>query len=149
MDGVFDERILVPETTNAFLWILIVGAFGAFFAAFGIGANDVANAFATSVGAKALTIKQAVVLAGIFEFLVAVLLGSHVTKTIRKGIADVSVVAAGAYRCTCCLFFSIRSFAFFRENSSSMSPSLGRASKFIPIISLHVYCCTTYTLTGI
>ena len=90
MDGVFDERILVPETTDQFLWILIVAAFGAFFAAFGIGANDVANAFATSVGAKALTIKQAVVLAGIFEFLGAVFLGSHVTKTIRKGIADVS-----------------------------------------------------------
>ena len=90
MDGVFDERILAPETTDQFLWILIVAAFGAFFAAFGIGANDVANAFATSVGAKALTIKQAVVLAGIFEFLGAVFLGSHVTKTIRKGIADVS-----------------------------------------------------------
>ncbi|CAM9643878.1 unnamed protein product [Ectocarpus sp. 6 AP-2014] len=89
MDGVFDERILAPETTDQFLWILIVAAFGAFFAAFGIGANDVANAFATSVGAKALTIKQAVVLAGIFEFLGAVFLGSHVTKTIRKGIAEI------------------------------------------------------------
>ncbi|CAM9757545.1 unnamed protein product [Ascophyllum nodosum] len=85
----YEDRILVPETTDAFLWILIVGAFGAFFAAFGIGANDVANAFATSVGAKALTIKQAVVLAGVFEFLGAVFLGSHVTKTIRKGIADI------------------------------------------------------------
>ncbi|CAN0424093.1 unnamed protein product [Pylaiella littoralis] len=89
MDGVYDERILAPEATDQFLWILIVAAFGAFFAAFGIGANDVANAFATSVGAKALTIKQAVVLAGIFEFLGAVFLGSHVTKTIRKGIADI------------------------------------------------------------
>ncbi|CAN0318406.1 unnamed protein product [Ascophyllum nodosum] len=85
----YDERILAPETTDAFLWIVIVGAFGALFAAFGIGANDVANAFATSVGAKALTIKQAVVLAGVFEFLGAVFLGSHVTKTIRKGIADI------------------------------------------------------------
>lgn len=86
----FNERMLDPENTDQFLWIVIVGAFGAFFAAFGIGANDVANAFATSVGAKAITIKQAVLLAGVFEFLGAVFLGSHVTKTIRKGIADVS-----------------------------------------------------------
>ncbi|CAN0397138.1 unnamed protein product [Pylaiella littoralis] len=89
MDGVYDERILAPEATDQFLWILIVAAFGAFFAAFGIGANDVANAFATSVGSKALTLRQAVVLAGIFEFLGSVLLGSHVTKTIRSGIADI------------------------------------------------------------
>ena len=86
-----DKRILAPETTDAFLWIVIVGAFGAFFAAFGIGANDLANAFATSVGAKALTVKQVVVLAAVFEFLGAVFLGSHVTKTIHTGIADVSL----------------------------------------------------------
>ena len=86
----YDERILAPETTDAFLWIVIVGAFGAFFAAFGIGANDLANAFATSVGAKTLTIKQAVFLAAVFEFLGAVFLGSHVTKTIHGSIADVS-----------------------------------------------------------
>lgn len=92
MEGAYDERILVPESTDQFLWIVIVAAFGALFAAFGIGANDVANAFATSVGAKALTLRQAVLLAGIFEFLGAVFLGSHVTKTIRKGIADVSLV---------------------------------------------------------
>ncbi|CAM9644653.1 unnamed protein product, partial [Ectocarpus sp. 6 AP-2014] len=90
MDGGLNaERILAPDTTNGFLWILIVGTFGAFFAAFGIGANDVANAFANSVRAKALTLRQAVVLAGIFEFLGAVFLGSHVTRTIRSGTADI------------------------------------------------------------
>ncbi|CAM9488196.1 unnamed protein product [Ascophyllum nodosum] len=83
------ERLLIPETTDHFLWIVIVGAFGAFFAAFGIGANDVANAFATSVGAKAVTLKQAIILAGIAEFLGAVLLGNHVTKAVRESIVDV------------------------------------------------------------
>eukprot|EP00640_Fibrocapsa_japonica_P001165 CAMPEP_0113938742 /NCGR_PEP_ID=MMETSP1339-20121228/5168_1 /TAXON_ID=94617 /ORGANISM="Fibrocapsa japonica" /LENGTH=435 /DNA_ID=CAMNT_0000942003 /DNA_START=8 /DNA_END=1312 /DNA_ORIENTATION=+ /assembly_acc=CAM_ASM_000762 len=72
-----------------YLWIVIVGGFLAVFTAYGIGANDVANAFSTSVGAKTLTLKQAVILGGIFEFLGAFLFGSHVTKTIRKGIADV------------------------------------------------------------
>ena len=71
-----------------YIWIVIVAGCFAFFASAGIGANDAANAFATSVGSKALTIKQAVVLAAIFETAGAVLMGSHVTNTIRKGIAD-------------------------------------------------------------
>ena len=71
-----------------FLWIVITGGTFAFFAAMGIGANDVANAYATSVGSKALTMKQAVVLAVIFESAGAILMGSHVSETIRKDIAD-------------------------------------------------------------
>ncbi len=71
-----------------YTWIIIAGGFFSFVAAMGIGANDVANAYATSVGSKALTMKQAVVLASIFETSGALLMGSHVTKTIRKGIAD-------------------------------------------------------------
>ena len=72
----------------SYLWIIITGGFFAFFAAMGIGANDVANSFATSVGSKTLTMRQAVVLAVIFESLGAILMGSHVSETIRKGIAD-------------------------------------------------------------
>lgn len=74
--------------TTEYTWILIVGIFASFSTAFGIGANDVANAFATSVGSRALTIRQACALAVIGEFLGATLLGGEVVKTIRKGIAD-------------------------------------------------------------
>ena len=69
-------------------WVVICGALLSLFVAYGIGANDVANAFGSSVGSKAITIKQALVIAAIFEFGGAVLLGANVTKTVRKGIAD-------------------------------------------------------------
>jgi len=75
---------------NDYLWLVVVGAFLSVFTAYGIGANDVANAFSTSVGSKTISLKTAVVFAGFWEFAGAVLLGSHVTKTIRKGIADAS-----------------------------------------------------------
>ena len=71
-----------------YLWIVITGGITSFIASMGIGANDVGNAFASSIGSKALTVKNAVVIASIFECAGAILMGSHVTKTIRKGIAD-------------------------------------------------------------
>jgi len=74
--------------TKPFLWLVIVGGFVSFAMAWGIGANDVANAFSTSIGARAINIKQAVIIAGTFEFLGALLLGSKVTDTIRKKIVD-------------------------------------------------------------
>ncbi|MFC0268065.1 inorganic phosphate transporter [Kushneria aurantia] len=69
------------------LFILLACLFG-FFMAWGVGANDVANAMGTSVGSKAITIRQAIIIAVIFEFLGAWLAGGEVTSTIRRGIID-------------------------------------------------------------
>lgn len=61
--------------------------------AWGVGANDVANAMGTSVGSKAITIKQAILIAMVFEFAGAYLAGGEVTSTIRKGIIDSDVLS--------------------------------------------------------
>ena len=76
---------IIAEYGNVFL--IMACCFG-FFMAWGIGANDVANAMGTSVGSRALTIKQAILIAMVFEFAGAYLAGGEVTSTIRKGIID-------------------------------------------------------------
>jgi PiT family inorganic phosphate transporter len=73
--------------------IVILACVFGFFMAWGVGANDVANAMGTSVGSKALTLKQAIMIAIIFEFLGAYLAGGAVTATIRKGIIDPSLLS--------------------------------------------------------
>ena len=73
--------------------LLILAMLFGIFMAWGVGANDVANAMGTSVGAKAITIKQAIIIAMVFEFAGAYLAGGEVTSTIRKGIVDPEALA--------------------------------------------------------
>ena len=74
-------------------YILVVGYIFGFYMAWNIGANDVANSMASAVGAKAITIRQAVFIAGILNVLGAVFIGSHVTNTIRKGIISTEIMS--------------------------------------------------------
>lgn len=82
---------IILEHGNSFLFLACI--FG-FFMAWGIGANDVANAMGTSVGSKAITIKQAIIIAIIFEFAGAWLAGGEVTSTISKGLVNMSSLEA-------------------------------------------------------
>jgi len=73
-------------------YVLIVGYVFGFYMAWNIGANDVANSMASAVGAKAITIRQAIFIAGILNIIGAACIGSHVTNTIRKGIVSTEVL---------------------------------------------------------
>ena len=73
-------------------YVLIFGYLVGFYMAWNIGANDVANSMAPVVGAKAITIRQAVFIAVILNILGAVFIGSHVTNTIRKGIVSTEIL---------------------------------------------------------
>lgn len=77
------------ETTTI---ILVLSLVAGFLMAFSLGANDVSNSMAPAVGAKAITIKQAVVISALLNCLGAIFLGSHVTATISTGIVSPDVV---------------------------------------------------------
>lgn len=80
--------------SGAHYWILLCsGLFFGLYMAWSIGANDVANAMGTSVGSRALTLKQAIIVAGVLEFGGAFLVGPHVSETIRKEIIPFSEIA--------------------------------------------------------
>jgi len=78
--------------TYGTVFMVLAVVFGLYMT-WGIGANDVANAMGTSVGSGAITVKQAIIIAAIFEFTGAFIAGGNVTSTIRKGIVDSSSIA--------------------------------------------------------
>jgi len=75
--------------------LLILAAITGIYMSWNIGANDVANAMGTSVGSGALTLKRAIIVAAIFEFAGAMLVGGTVTETVRKGIVDPARLGLG------------------------------------------------------
>jgi len=80
-----------------YTWILVAGALNSFIDACGIGSNDLANSFGTTYGSKVLTIFQIVILASIFEFTGAMVLGSPVTNTLAGSISNVAFFKSQPY----------------------------------------------------
>ena len=75
------------------VWFIALAAVFGFYMTWGIGANDVANAMGTSVGSGAVTVKQAIIIAAVFEFAGVMIAGGNVTSTIRKGVVDPTPIA--------------------------------------------------------
>lgn len=73
------------------LFFLIAALFIGFFMAWGVGSNDLANIMSTTMASKAISVKQAIIIAVIFEFAGAILGGIHVTNTIRSGIINMQL----------------------------------------------------------
>jgi len=78
-------------------FLLLFAVIACIYMACNIGANDVANAMGTSVGSKALTFKQAIMIAAVAEFIGAFFVGGHVSDTIRKGMLDPTIFEAVPY----------------------------------------------------
>ncbi len=73
--------------------VLVLGYIVGFYMSWNIGANDVANSMASAVGAKAITIRQAIFIAGILNCVGATFIGAQVTNTIRKGIVSTEILS--------------------------------------------------------
>jgi PiT family inorganic phosphate transporter len=93
---------------------IIVG----FYSAWSIGANDVANSMGTVVGSRALSLRQAIIIAAIFEFCGAVFVGSHVTNTVRKGIIDITFFSANPELLAYGMFAALLASAFLQHGAT-------------------------------
>ncbi len=89
----YEAENLMSLITDYGMILLVMACVFGFFMAWGVGANDVANAMGTSVGSKALTIKQAILIAMVFEFCGAYFAGGEVTDTIKNGIVNTDAMS--------------------------------------------------------
>src|SRR5690554_7850411 len=93
----YEAENLMSFITDYGMILLVMACIFGFFMAWGVGANDVANAMGTSVGSKALTIRQAILIAMVFEFCGAYLAGGEVTDTVNNGIVKVDAMTADLF----------------------------------------------------
>ncbi|KAM7537890.1 hypothetical protein Aperf_G00000073059 [Anoplocephala perfoliata] len=117
------------------LLLVVIGFLIAFVSAFGLGANDVANSFGTSVGSKVLTLHQACFLATIFETAGSVLLGGHVSATIRGGIIDPTL-------------FNGTSNGAIRLMQGQISSLIGSCAWMILATSLRIPVSASHSIVG-
>jgi len=120
--------------------IMAMSTIFAMFMAFGIGANDAANSWATSVGSHAISIQKAVILCGVFEWLGATCLGSGVSSTIQKGVSDVDDPD-----CWACGYCNAQTSVYM----AGMMGALIGASIFLLLASLtSIPVSTTHAIVG-
>ena len=123
---------MAPPATARYDWILALTTITFFFSAFGNGANDVANAYATSVAARTLSMLQVGFLATITEFVGAVALGSRVTDTIKNGISELQRHTRGAILLEARLAYNPENSADLGGQSPSTASRAARAFSCLP-----------------
>ncbi len=101
-------------------WIISCAVVVGAYTAMNIGANDLANAMGTSVGAGSLSLKKAVIVAGTANFLGAVLAGGSVTNTVRKGIIDPTVFTDSPYSLAFGMFCALLSAAIWLQFATTL-----------------------------
>ena len=117
-------------TNHNHVTLFVLATLFGIFMAFNIGGNDVANSFGTSVGAGTLTIKQALLVAAIFEVSGAVIAGGEVTKTIRGGIVDLSSITVEPIQFVYIMMSALLAAALWLLYATK------RASRYLPPIPL-------------
>ncbi|MCD6120613.1 MAG: inorganic phosphate transporter [Spirochaetales bacterium] len=125
--------------------MLIIAILTSLYMAWNIGANDVANSMGTSVGSGALTLKKAVIIAGVFEFLGAFLVGKHVTNTISKGIVnpalfELNIFAIGMLSSLIAASLWVTIATYLGLPVSTTQSIVGAIMGFSAVLNIHLIC---------